>query len=38
VWYDAGRPLPWLKAQIDHALRREDFGPELREWLTSRMA
>ncbi|HIH52782.1 MAG TPA: NTP transferase domain-containing protein [Candidatus Poseidoniaceae archaeon] len=37
VWYDAGRPLPWLKAQIDHALRREDIGDELRTWLSNRI-
>lgn len=38
IWYDAGRPLPWLKAQIDHALRREDFGEELKTWMRSRLA
>ena len=37
VWYDAGRPLPWLKAQIDHALRREDLGSDLEAWLASRL-
>ncbi|MEC7279645.1 MAG: sugar phosphate nucleotidyltransferase [Candidatus Thermoplasmatota archaeon] len=37
VWYDAGRPLPWLKAQIDHALRREDMGEALEAWLASRL-
>jgi UTP-glucose-1-phosphate uridylyltransferase len=37
VWYDAGRPLPWLKAQIDHALRREDLGPDLEAWLATRL-
>ena len=37
VWYDAGRPLPWLKAQIDHALRREDMGEDLEAWLASRL-
>lgn len=38
MWYDAGRPLPWLKAQIDHALRREDLGEDLETWLKSRLA
>ncbi len=37
VWYDAGRPLPWLKAHIDHALRREDLGSDLEAWLVSRL-
>jgi UTP-glucose-1-phosphate uridylyltransferase len=37
VWYDAGRPLPWLKAQIDHALRREDLAADLDAWLKSRL-
>ncbi|MGB0617175.1 MAG: sugar phosphate nucleotidyltransferase [Candidatus Poseidoniaceae archaeon] len=37
VWYDAGRPLPWLKAQIDHALRRDDLGANLEAWLRARL-
>ncbi len=37
VWYDAGRPLPWLKAQIDHALRRDDLGADLEAWLRTRL-
>ncbi|DAC34058.1 MAG TPA: hypothetical protein D7I05_04895 [Candidatus Poseidoniales archaeon] len=37
VWYDAGRPLPWLKAQIDHALRRDDLAADLEAWLKSRL-
>ncbi|MBR60830.1 MAG: hypothetical protein CMA84_06400 [Euryarchaeota archaeon] len=36
-WYDAGQPMPWLKSQIDHALRREDLGDELRAWLLQRL-
>ena len=36
-WYDAGQPMPWLKSQIDHALRREDLGSELRAWLLQRL-
>ena len=37
-WYDAGAPMPWLQAQIDHALRRDDMKDELREWLNERLA
>lgn len=36
-WYDSGKPLPWLKAQVDHALRREDMSEEFRIWLTQRL-
>ena len=36
-WYDSGKPLPWLKAQVDHALRREDMGEEFRIWLMQRL-
>ena len=36
-WYDSGTPLPWLKSQIDHALRREDLSQELRAWLVQRL-
>jgi len=36
-WYDSGSPLPWLKSQIDHALRRPDLGQELRDWLIQRL-
>lgn len=36
-WYDSGSPLPWIKSQIDHALRREDFSDDLRKWLESRL-
>lgn len=35
--YDTGTPFGWLTAVIDIALRREDTGPELRDWLTSRI-
>ena len=37
-WYDSGAPLLWLKAQIDHALRRSDFGDELTDWLERRLS
>ena len=37
-WYDSGQPDIWLKAQIDHALKRSDLGPELRAWLTQRLS
>ncbi|MCS5533221.1 MAG: sugar phosphate nucleotidyltransferase [Candidatus Poseidoniaceae archaeon] len=36
-WYDSGSPLPWLKAQIDHALRRSDMNQELKDWLNERL-
>ena len=36
-WYDSGAPLPWLKSQIDYALRREDMRDEIREWLEERL-
>jgi UTP--glucose-1-phosphate uridylyltransferase len=31
--YDAGTPLGWLKANVDLALKRDDIGPEFREYL-----
>ena len=36
-WYDSGAPLPWLKSQIDYALRREDLRDEIKEWLVERL-
>lgn len=36
-WYDSGAPLPWLKSQIDYALRREDMRDEIRDWLSDRL-
>ena len=36
-WYDSGAPLPWLKSQIDYALRREDMSDEIRKWLKDRL-
>ena len=36
-WYDSGAPLPWLKSQIDYALRREDMRDEIRDWLKDRL-
>lgn len=36
-WYDSGAPLPWLKSQIDYALRRDDMSDELRQWLNERL-
>lgn len=36
-WYDSGAPLPWLKGQIDHALRRDDMSEDLRTWLSERL-
>ena len=36
--YDSGGPISWLKAQIDHGLRRDDISSELYEWLTDRLS
>jgi len=36
-WYDSGKPLPWLQAQVDHALRRNDLSPTFRVWLQERL-
>ena len=36
-WYDSGSPIPWLKSQIDYALRREDLQGSIREWLEDRL-
>ena len=36
-WYDSGKPLPWLQAQVDHALRRSDTAPEMEAWLRARL-
>ena len=37
-WYDSGKPLPWLQAQVDHALRRNDLSTSFRAWLQERLA
>jgi UTP--glucose-1-phosphate uridylyltransferase len=31
--YDAGTPLGWLKANVSLALKRDDIGPEFRDYL-----
>ena len=36
-WYDSGKPLPWLQAQVDHALRRKDLSATFRAWLQERL-
>tara|TARA_B110001452_G_scaffold264973_1_gene268870 strand:- start:4243 stop:5109 length:867 start_codon:yes stop_codon:yes gene_type:complete len=36
-WYDSGKPLPWLQAQVDHALRRKDLSTSFRSWLQERL-
>jgi UTP--glucose-1-phosphate uridylyltransferase len=33
IRYDTGMPLGWLKANVALALKRDDIGPELREYL-----
>ena len=35
--HDLGNPGGYLKASVDIALNREDYGPELREWLVERL-
>ncbi len=32
-WHTTGDPLNYLKTSIEHALRREDIGPKVREYL-----
>jgi UTP--glucose-1-phosphate uridylyltransferase len=36
--HDLGNPGGYLKAAVDFALDRDDYGPELRRWLVSRLA
>ena len=36
--YDSGDPMNWLKSQIDHALKREELGKELKTWITERIS
>lgn len=35
--HDLGNPGGYLKAAVDFALERDDYGPELREWLIERL-
>ncbi len=35
--HDLGNPGGYLKAAVDFALDRDDYGPELRRWLVSRL-
>ena len=35
--YDSGDPLTWLKAQVDHALRRKDIGSDFSLWLKDKL-
>ncbi|MGB6246449.1 UTP--glucose-1-phosphate uridylyltransferase [Gordonia sp. (in: high G+C Gram-positive bacteria)] len=36
--HDLGNPGGYLKAAVDFALDRDDYGPELRAWLNRRLA
>lgn len=36
--HDLGNPGGYLKAAVDFALDRDDYGPELREWLAQRLS
>ena len=31
--YDSGSPLSWLKAQVDHAIRRDDTSEDFLRWI-----
>ncbi|WAJ44355.1 UTP--glucose-1-phosphate uridylyltransferase [Mycobacterium sp. Aquia_216] len=35
--HDLGNPGGYLKAAVDFALDRDDYGPELRQWLVARL-
>jgi UTP--glucose-1-phosphate uridylyltransferase len=35
--HDLGNPGGYLKAAVDFALDRDDYGPDLRQWLVSRL-
>jgi UTP--glucose-1-phosphate uridylyltransferase len=35
--HDLGNPGGYLKAAVDFALQRDDYGPELRQWLVERL-
>jgi UTP--glucose-1-phosphate uridylyltransferase len=35
--HDLGNPGGYLKAALDFALDRDDYGPDLRQWLISRL-
>ncbi|EHI14448.1 UTP--glucose-1-phosphate uridylyltransferase [Mycolicibacterium thermoresistibile] len=35
--HDLGNPGGYLKAAVDFALERDDYGPDLREWLLERL-
>jgi UTP--glucose-1-phosphate uridylyltransferase len=35
--HDLGNPGGYLKAAVDFALDRDDYGPDLREWLVARL-
>jgi UTP--glucose-1-phosphate uridylyltransferase len=37
VRYDTGTPLGYLKTVIDCALARDDFGPQLKEYLREKL-
>ena len=35
--HDLGTPGGYLKAAVDFAIERDDYGPELRRWLIERL-
>jgi len=38
IVYDGGNPISWLKAQIDHGLRRGDVADDFEKWLRERLS
>lgn len=38
IVYDGGNPISWLKAQIDHGLRRRDVADDFDKWLRERLS
>jgi UTP--glucose-1-phosphate uridylyltransferase len=36
--HDLGNPGGYLKAALDFALKRDDYGPALRQWLLERLS
>lgn len=36
--YDSGNPYNWLISQIDHAIKRQDMGQDLVNWLENRIS
>ena len=37
TYYDAGNPLEYIKTVFDFVLKRDDIGPELKEFLRKKL-